>query len=237
MGIVKFIPKDIAVPLFLAEFVEIDDDTLSTGSEGGNEGSEDAYEGEAESNSDEEILEDDSEPDTNSGEEILEDEGETKTNNSEEITEDTHEVTESENPQKTNPIRVPINIPSLDIRSLRFPHFSPTAYCVPLFVVANTEDIYAIMVSVLYQRRLWGISEPAMGLVFEPGDSKICPVIGWSCDAPYNRKDSVSPIRCIFIEKAQLGHRVNFISVMLVTQPSIFLLPMAHSPPLRYSSY
>ena len=49
----------------------------------------------------------------------------------------------------------------------------------PLLCVADKENIAPLLSSVLYQRRVWGIDEPAVGLVFSKTGTIGRIVLGW----------------------------------------------------------
>jgi hypothetical protein len=54
-------------------------------------------------------------------------------------------------------------------------------YCaiLPLLCVADEENVIALLSSVLYQRRVWGIDEPAVGVVFSKTGTVGRVVLGW----------------------------------------------------------
>jgi hypothetical protein len=59
----------------------------------------------------------------------------------------------------------------------------------PLLCVADEENIISLLSSVLYQRRVWGINEPVVGVVFSSTGTIGRVVLGWldlDCTVDFN---------------------------------------------------
>ncbi|KAN0101122.1 hypothetical protein V8E55_001106 [Tylopilus felleus] len=65
------------------------------------------------------------------------------------------------------------------------PSTTPPSIChVPVLCMANEEQLPVLMSSLLYQRRVWHISDPLIGLEFSKYDTTIKLVLGWLEEDP-----------------------------------------------------
>ena len=89
------------------------------------------------------------------------------------------------------------------------PSATPPSIChVPVLCMANEEQLPVLMSSLLYQRRVWHISDPLIGLEFSKYDTAIKLVLGWLEEDPSSSRALVGDSSSIrdFLSDSQIPH-------------------------------
>ena len=77
----------------------------------------------------------------------------------------------------------------------------------PVICVANPDNIIPLLASVLYQRRVWGIGEPAVGIVCSDTGTLCQVVIGWL--DPEDSGDSDRMVNIVLISGIEIANSGN----------------------------